>query len=262
MLVDGHIDLLAGLAKKEDRLGVIGYPDFPMGSETYNMMKHSEDDRITTSYATLNGKKIGVLDSAIVQALRKFLDEHKIDAEIVVFPDHESLLLAFAWHRVDTMVAESDGSYEREDTTLLYVFGASDYYLCVSKNRPDLLAKLSSAQEQMMADEPNFINSLKIKYDAVNRKLSDAEKAWLAGRDTLRVGYLNHYLPYSDTDAKGAATGLVRDLVPRILEELGILRLDVSYTGYDSYDDMIIDMNFGKIDVAFPVGGGLFYQGV
>ena len=260
MLINGQIDLLAGLAKTEDRLGVIGYPDFPMGTETYNMVKHGEDDRITTSYATLNGKKIGVLNSAIVQALRRFLDEHGIDAEIVVFPNHESLMDAFSWHRVDVMVAESDGSNDREDTTLLYAFGSSDYYLCVSKSRPELLAALSKAQEQMLVDEPNFVNSLKIKYDIVSGKLSDAEKAWIAKHSTLRIGYLNHYLPYSDTDAQGAATGLVRDLVPLILKELGILRLDVSYTGYDSYDDMINDLNFGKIDAAFPVGGGLFFS--
>ena len=84
MLVDGHIDLLAGLAKKEERLGVIGYPDFPMGSESYYLVKHDENESITPDPSTLDGCRIGVLDSAIVQALRKFLDEHKIDAEIVV----------------------------------------------------------------------------------------------------------------------------------------------------------------------------------
>ncbi len=260
MLLNGEIDLLAGLAKTESRIGVIGYPEFPMGSETYNMVKHSDDDRITTSYATLNGKRIGALDSAIVQALRKFLDEHQIDAEIAVYPDHQSLLEAFQWHRVDTMVAESDGSDGQEDTTLLYAFGSSDYYLCVSASRPDLLAALSSAQERMMVEEPNFINSLKIKYDIVNPKLSDVEKAWVEGHSVLRVGYLNHYLPYSDTDDTGQATGFVRILVPQILEELGILRLEVTYTGYDNYDDMISAMNAGAIDVAFPVGGGLYFS--
>ena len=101
MLLNGEIDLLAGLAKAESRIGVIGYPEFPMGSETYNMVKPSEDDRITTSYDTLNGMRIGALDSAIVQVLRKFLDEHGIAAEIAVFPDHQSLLDAFKWHRVE-----------------------------------------------------------------------------------------------------------------------------------------------------------------
>ena len=68
------------------------------------------------------------------------------------------------------------------------------------------------------------------------------------------------YLPYSDTDANGDATGLVKSLVPMILEELGISRLEVSYVGYNNYDDMVNDMNHGTIDVAFPVGGGLFFS--
>lgn len=148
----------------------------------------------------------------------------------------------------------------QEDTTLLYAFGSSEYYLCVSETRPDLLSELSRAQEQMMVEEPNFVNSLKMKYDVVSRNLSDEEKAWLSRHQFLRVGYLNHYLPYSDTDKDGNVTGLVQALIPRILEELGVLHLDISYVGYNSYDDMIVDMNDGNIDVAFPVGGGLFFS--
>ena len=37
-LLDGEIDLLAGLAKKADREELIGYPDAPMGNETYNLV--------------------------------------------------------------------------------------------------------------------------------------------------------------------------------------------------------------------------------
>lgn len=35
MLLDGEIDLLAGLAMREDRTGIIGYPDAIMGNESY-----------------------------------------------------------------------------------------------------------------------------------------------------------------------------------------------------------------------------------
>ena len=36
--------------------------------------------------------------------------------------------------------------------------------------------------------------------------------------------------------------------------------ITVEYTGYKSYDDMITGINTGEIDVAFPVGGGLYYS--
>ena len=53
MLLDGKIDLLAGLAKKKERQGVIGYPEAPMGSESYNLVKHSSDDSISANPKTL-----------------------------------------------------------------------------------------------------------------------------------------------------------------------------------------------------------------
>ena len=38
---------------------------------------------------------------------------------------------------------------------------------------------------------------------------SAAEKQWMAEHDSLHVGYLNNYLPYSDTRKDGTVTGLV-----------------------------------------------------
>lgn len=57
MLLDGKIDFLAGLAWRADRAGIIGYPDAPMGSENYNLVKRASQDQITAAPATLNGKK-------------------------------------------------------------------------------------------------------------------------------------------------------------------------------------------------------------
>ena len=55
MLLDGKIDLLAGLARTKERQGLIGYPEAPMGSESYNLVKHSGDDSITADPRTLEG---------------------------------------------------------------------------------------------------------------------------------------------------------------------------------------------------------------
>ena len=43
MLLDGDIDLLAGLAWREDRVGLIGYPTAVMGNESYYLVRHGED---------------------------------------------------------------------------------------------------------------------------------------------------------------------------------------------------------------------------
>ena len=263
MLLDGDIDFLAGLAWREDREELIGYPDAAMGNETYSLVKHDVDTDITLDTTTLNGRKIGVLDSAMVDVLQEFLDEHSIDAEIVKFRDYEPLFEAFDKHEIDILAAEGDGAYGRDHAELLCPFGTSEYYLCVSKSRPDLLTELNAAQTEIAVNEPNYINSLRNKYYPVSissRSLSDAERQWLDEHNELKVGYLNNYLPYSATDSTGAVTGLVKDYVPRMIESLGITDITVSYVGYDSYDDMISDLEKGNIDTAFPVGGGLFYS--
>ena len=263
MLLDGDIDFLAGLAWREDRESIIGYPDAAMGNETYSLVKHDVDDDITLDISTLNGRKIGVIDSAMVDVLQNFLKEHSIQAEVIKFNDYEPLFEAFDNHDIDILAAEGDGAYGRDHAELLCPFGTSEYFLCVTKSRPDLLAELNEAQTELAVNEPNYINNLRNKFYPVSissRALSEAEKQWLSEHNELRVGYLNNYLPYSDTDSSGNVTGLVKDYVPKIVEGLGIQDMSVTYKGYDSYDDMISDLEHGNIDTAFPVGGGLFYS--
>ena len=263
MLLDGEIDLLAGLAWREDRASLIGYPDAVMGNESYYLVKHDTDEAITPDPATLNGCRIGVLDSAMVNVLNQYLEDHHVDAEVVIYPDHTPLLAAFDSHEVDVLAAESYGAHGRDHAEVLSSYGASDYYLCVSNDRPDLLAELNTAQTLLAAEEPNYLSSLRAKYYSVSvtaRAFSQAERDWMNTHAELRVGYLKNYLPYSDTDADGNATGMIRDLVPDILDALGIPELTVAYSGYGSYDEMVADMSAGVIDAAFPVGGGLYYS--
>ncbi|MCR5338063.1 MAG: transporter substrate-binding domain-containing protein, partial [Lachnospiraceae bacterium] len=164
MLLDGDIDLLAGLAFREERAALIGYPDAVMGNESYYLVKYDEDRDITADPATLNGCKIGVLDSAMVDVLHQYLDDHHVDAKVITYPDYTHLFEAFDSREVDVLAAESDGARGREHSEVLTVFGTSDYYLCTNKNRPDLLAELNLAQTMLAAEEPNYLSSLSAKY--------------------------------------------------------------------------------------------------
>ena len=263
MLLDGEIDLLAGLAWREDRAELIGYPDVVMGNESYYLVKHDTDENITAESDTLNECTIGVLDSAMVGVLNQYLDDHHVNAEVVTYSDYTQLFSAFDNHQVDVLAAESDGAHGRDHSEVLGIFGASDYYLCVNINRPDLLAELNTAQTLLAVEEPNYLNSLRAKYYSVSvtaRAFSQSEREWMNSHTSLNVGYLDNYLPYSDTNDQGEVTGIVKDIIPYILDTLGMKDITVNYCGYKSYDDMIQGISTGQIDVAFPVGGGLYYS--
>ena len=263
MLLDGEIDLLAGLARREDRLGLIGYPEAAMGHESYNLVKHEGDTEINADPATLEEKRIGVMESALVDALHQFLDSHGVKATVITFPDYDSLFTSFNAGELDVLAGEGDSGFSVENAVILYSFGASDYYLGVNIGRPDLLQQLNTAQTLLAVEEPNYLNSLSTRYysgSLASRAHSTAETEWLEAHNELRVGYLEKYLPYSDTDDNGQATGIVTDVTEQMLKSLNIDTLSVSYHGYQNYDDMIADLVAGAIDTSFPVGGGLYYS--
>ncbi|MBQ7740381.1 MAG: response regulator [Eubacterium sp.] len=262
-LIKGEIDLLAGLAYKEERKELLLYPDEPMGSEIYSLVKHESDNVSSPDPATLSGKKIGVLKSAISDTLKHYLAQHDVKADIVTFDDYEDLFKAFDDEKVDILAAEGDGAHGRNNAEVICSFGSSDYYLCVNKKRKDLITQLNAAQAEIIADEPNYINSLRTKYypsSISSHAFSAAEKEWIASNSKITVGYLNNYLPYSDTDKNGNPNGIVKDLVPGIIDNLGLKNIVINYRGFDSYDDMISEMKSGKIDLLFPVGGDLYYS--
>ncbi|MBQ9337576.1 MAG: response regulator [Lentisphaeria bacterium] len=262
MLLDGKIDLLAGLAWKKERQGLIGYPEAPMGSESYNLVKHGNDDSITANPKTLEGKTIGVLDSALADVLNRYLAGRHVTAKVKIFKDYKDLFAEFDSGKLDVLAAEGNGASGRDNTEVLAPFGGSSYFLCVNIRRPDLLAKLNEAQSALTVEDPNFLPQLNMKYyprTILARAFSRIERQWLKTHRTLRVGFLENYMPYSGKDAKGQVTGVVKDIIPAILTSLRITNLQVTYEGYVSYDSMITDLSAGRIDVAFPVGGGLYF---
>ena len=162
-LKNGEVDLLAGLAYKPEREAEISYPDEKMGSEILTLIKHSDDDSLTEAPSTLNGKSVGVLDSAVADKLEDYFASNKVKANIERFQDYESIEKAFFADRLDAFAAEGDGVYTKEGVEVLSVFGQSDYYLCVNKSRPDLLSQLNSAQKLLSTQEPSYITNLNNK---------------------------------------------------------------------------------------------------
>ena len=221
MLLDGEIDFLAGLARREDREALIGYPDAPMGNESFNLIAHDTDEALTSDPATLQGRRIGVLDSAMATTLKEFLQSRGVEAEVVLFRDYAPLFEAFDSQEVDVLAAEGDGAYGRSHARLLYAFGESDYYLCVSKAKPELLAQLNAAQLELSENEPNYIHSLNNKYYPVSifsRTLSTPERLFetleelireAEDRETRRNGHGLAAMP-SRTEKPIPANGWVR----------------------------------------------------
>lgn len=264
MFLNGDIDMIAGLAYLEEREQLMYYPDLPMGSTNYYLIKKDSAVDITATPSSLSGKRIGTMNGAMETILADWLEENGVKAEIIVFPSYDDLFLAFDYRTVDVVLTEGTGTYGRKDCDAFASAGKSDFYLCVSRKRPDLLSVLNDVQFQLNTDEPDYLIQLNTKYypkSISSRAFSATEIEWLNSHRELKIAYMNNYLPYCDTDSNGNPTGAFTEIVSEMLHRLDLdSRLTVSYTGYDSFDGMLEVLHSGKADVIFPVGGSLYYM--
>lgn len=263
-MLKGEVDVIAGMAKTPEREGIVAYPDLTMGSEAYTILKKSDDSTISRDPETLNGKRLGTVDSAMVNVLKKFVDDNNIkDATIEVYKDFTTLYMDFDAKKLDAVLVENSSAGAKKSNEIIHYVSGIDIYLCVNIDRKDLLEDINKAQKEMSADYPNLTRDLYEEFllkTPTSSDLSEEEIAWINNNDTLVVGYIDNYLPYSDKDERGRVDGVVKDIVPGLISELNLKnKIDITYLSFASYEEMVDAINLGQIDVMFPCDSYKYY---
>lgn len=253
----GEIDLMPGLSKTADREEKALFPGYPMGVESYYIYAHADDPLAQLRGSAFDGHVIGVNRySYQYDLLKKWIREEAPGAQIRLFDGNESRQAAFtSGETQETVTTALNINYGMNMVPVRWI-GGSDYYLAVSKNRPDLLEKLDSALGEIVAIKPNFTNQLMEKYfqgNAVSMSLSREENRYITEHPVLRIGYFANYLPFSGKDPDGNVQGVITDIVSKMLHFLGIeRRVTPVYISYDSMDAMLKALKNGEIQVMFP----------
>lgn len=257
--LDGKIDLLAGLSYTEERAPFVNYPGYEMGWESYYIYKKADNESITGSdFSTLKGKRIGTLKNNLMTVFfESWIQTSGVECEEVLFDDFETRDQAFEAGEIDALIAVNNNVPSNSGLTPVVMVGESSYFLAVTKERKDLLEELNQALALIRESNPYFTQSLQIKYfknTAVNAAFSNSESTWIKAHKSIRVGYLNGYLPYSGNDSEGNHSGVITDIMNEWQGELGLTeRLQIEYVPYLKYQDMITALQSGEVDVAFPV---------
>jgi len=264
MLEKGEIDLLAGVSKTDERIGKILFPNEIMGKEHYTLYQYSDSKRLdATHLSTFNGKKIGAINNNLTTvSLENWLKNKDCGAVIVYYDSFDERDHDFADRKLDAIVTTDNGILLSSGYDMITRVGSESYYLAVSKGREDLLDDLNYAQDHIQLVDPYFLDNL--EYQAygttmANSSLSSIEEKWLNGHSEIVVGYMEHYIPYCDTDDDGNAYGLITDVIDGLRSKLNVgERLKVRYVGYTDGDVMVEALKNGEIDTAFPIGGEIW----
>ncbi|MDD7729762.1 MAG: GGDEF domain-containing protein, partial [Clostridia bacterium] len=138
----------------------------------------------------------------------------------------------------------------------LIKIGSSPYYFATNKRRPDILADLNEANAKIQQSDWYYNEKVYLKYygktSASAAGLSQADMEWLEKKKTVVIGYMDHTLPYSDSNEKGELIGLLPSFMEHMKERYGV---DFLTKEFSSFEQMKIALDNGEIDTMFPTYG-------
>ena len=258
-LINGQIDFMAAMSYTDERAVLMNFPKSAMGTDRYFLYKHADDDTVLSDdLTTFEGKRIGLVrNNRMSYFAEQWIKENDVGAETVYFDGIGEMDEAFMNGKVDLITRTLENSSNTDDIASVISLGEEPYYIAVNKSRHDLVSELDEAANTMLSVNPYLLLELQKKNygtSLVAKTLSKEENTWLKEHDTIRVGYMDNYLPYSASDDDGNATGLMTDVLGSALKTLRTERIpDIEYVAYSGYGEMVEALKAGEVDAAFPV---------
>lgn len=262
MLETGEIDVLTDVAMTPQRQEKFLFSDVPVGScDVILSVKAGNTELVQGEYATYNGRKIGFLGGvAENQVFASFARENNFWYRGVYYPDTNELSEALHSGEVDAIVSTDFRSVH--DEWILERMSASDVYLVVDDDNPELMEKFNDALKRLDSNEVGWRSKLKATYypysatTEIYFTLHEQEiiARFREGGEVLKVTAMPDNAPYSwyekDENGTTVARGVHNLFFRQIADKLGIRYQYVIPRSFSEYEalissdlvDLVIDM--------------------
>ncbi len=229
MLRSGEVDLVTSVSKTPEREAEFLFSAQDIGvNSTIFTVKAGNADIVEGDYATYDGIRVGMLEGNSKNAnFERFAAEHAFTYQPVYFAEQDDLTAALQDGSIDAAVTGSLRLLENE--WLLESFDASPFYVCTRKDRPDLMARIDTAINEMDLHDPNWRATLHEIYYATAQDgsviLNAGERAFLeehrASGVPLKLLINPDRKPYCYF-RDGQAQGILPALFELLAERLGL----------------------------------------
>ena len=258
-LMRGEIDLLSDVSFTEQRAASMLFPDLPMGAESYYIYIDADNKEITSEkLSSFNGKRIGVNKGSVQEGfLQEWARKHNLSIDIVPLTTVESEAMNLLAKGGIDGYATINTFGARERVVPVCRIGSSDFFYAVNKNRPDLLEDLNRALAAIHDEDQYFnqrISDENLFITRTNAFLPPGQEEWLAKHGTIRVGYLDDFMPFCAKDPNtGELIGALKDYLARASSSLKNTEIQFEATPYPTTEAAMEAMRAGKIDCIFPM---------
>ena len=254
-LLSGEIDLLTDVSFSKERTALFNYSDFPMGQENYYLYANKDNTTVNPEdLSSLNGKTIELSSGTYQYDLfKKWIKKSGLNLKIKESSFEDLSEQNFRQGLYDLYL--SIDLVADKDWEPVVKIGSSDIYVVVTKERTDILVELNEAQNSLYHSNPYYNNSLWNKYFSnvsVTKRISQREKNWLDGKNSLNVGCFKGDYLYTPEYLNGKTVSVLEYLISKLTEQFDLNNLEINYKYYETRLDIIDALKRGEIDIAFP----------
>ena len=162
MLQNGEIDLMSALSYTDKRAETIDFSDVAMGREKYYLYADLENTDISASnLSTLNGKSIAMMEGSVqTTQFEEWEKKYNITTNHVFVNSIDEAKELLAAHKLQGVISTETSIWVEANLSAIALYGGSDIYYGVNKNRPDIKEELDTAMRLMENDKPFYSDDL------------------------------------------------------------------------------------------------------
>ena len=224
-LKDKQVDLVGSAQYSAERAKIYDYADLSSGY-TFGVISTNPDVTIAyEDFAAMRHITFGIVKSYVRknEFLEYLSDKGITNPNIIEYETTAELQQALDNGSVDAFVHTL--TEVKEGNRVIGRFAPSPFYYITYKGNTNILRELNQAIADLKLDSPELESELMNEFfhsrlDKTSL-LTTAEKAYIEAKQTITVGYLDGYYPFS-YEKDGIFCGLAREMLQASLESTGL----------------------------------------
>ncbi len=249
LLSKHEVDLVGSAQFSEERSKIYQYASLPSGY-TFGVIAAKGDSSLAyEDFEAMEKATFGMVKTYVRKnEFLQYMKDHGINRpKLVTFDDTAQLQAALEQGEIDAYIHTF--TEIREGQRLIGRFAPMPFYYITYHGNDDVIRELNQAVADLKISRPELETELMNKFyqSRLDKTVvfTTAEKDYIAQKQTVTVGYLDGYYPFS-YEQDGECRGLTRELLDEGLKSTG---LELQYKKYDSEKEARIALKDGMVDI-------------